>query len=394
MLIGIDASRALRPERTGTERYSQELIRHLLALPKAPEHDWRLYVDLPAGDPALQSLLPPSCIDADVSIIPDFVEFVHLARRRLWTHRSLARQVVQRPPDVLFIPAHVLPFVLPRRRLPASVVTVHDLGYRRFPEAHSPAQRLYLELSTRWSAWAASRLIAVSGATADDLAHCYGTPAAKIDVVYEAPSVPSSPSWLLTGERTTEALRRYRLQRPYALFLGTLQPRKNLERLIRAFAKVLPQKTFDHDLVLAGKAGWRHHSLHELSQALNLDDRIHFLGYVPEEERALLLQEARFFCFVSLFEGFGLPVLEAQLAGVPVMTSTNSSLPEVAGDAALLVDPTDVDAIAQAMLRLSQDEGLRQQLIAAGYENVKRFSWEKAARQTLAVLIKAAQGKI
>jgi glycosyltransferase involved in cell wall biosynthesis len=127
--------------------------------------------------------------------------------------------------------------------------------------------------------------------------------------------------------------------------------------------------------------------------ALDLPDRIHRLGYVAEDELPPLLYGARLFCFVSLYEGFGLPVLEAQAAGVPVMTANNSSLPEVAGDAAILVDPTDVDAIADAMLRLSSDEALRQRLIAAGHANVARFSWQKAARETLAVLLKAAQAK-
>ena len=132
----------------------------------------------------------------------------------------------------------------------------------------------------------------------------------------------------------------------------------------------------------------------EVVQAIDdlaLPERIHLLGYVPEPQLPALLQGARLFCFVSLYEGFGLPILEAQAAGVPVMTANNSSLPEVAGDAAILVDPTDVDAIADAMLRLSSDEPLRQQLIVAGRANVARFSWQKAARATLAVLIEAAQ---
>ena len=138
------------------------------------------------------------------------------------------------------------------------------------------------------------------------------------------------------------------------------------------------------------KPGWHSDALYAQAAELNLADRIHLPGYVPDDALPSLVQNARFFCFPSLYEGFGLPVLEAQAMGVPLVTANNSSLPEIAGDAALLVDPTDVDAIADAMLRLSQDEALRQRLIAAGYENVKRFSWEKAAAETLAVLEKAA----
>lgn len=371
MLIGIDASRALRAKRTGTERYALEIIRHLLALPEAGRHTWRLYVEQPAS---AELFGPPGQAR---------VEFCLLPAARLWTHRTLAREVMRRPPEVLFIPAHVLPLVLPAQRLPPSVVTIHDLGYHYFPDAHGRWQRLYLEWSTRWSARAATRLIAVSQATADDLTRFYATPPTKIDVVYEAvqtDEAQSSPATLFPG-----------LQRPYLLYVGTLQPRKNLARLIQAFAHFREQSKLDWDLVLVGSQGWGDEPLASLISSLCLLDRIHLLGYVPDTELSRLWRGAQFFCFPSLFEGFGLPVLEAHYYGVPVMTSHNSALPEIAGDAALLVDPTDVEAIAEAMLHLSQDEALRQRLIAAGYENVKRFSWAKAAQETLAVLEKAAR---
>ena len=145
------------------------------------------------------------------------------------------------------------------------------------------------------------------------------------------------------------------------------------------------------DLVLAGGAGWLSAEVISQLDAIGLDERIHRLGYVADEDLETLLRHALFFCYVSLYEGFGLPVLEAQARGVPVMTANNSSLPEVAGSAALLVDPLDAGAIADAMLRLSSDETLRQALIAAGHANVARFSWDKAARETLDVLLAAAQ---
>jgi glycosyltransferase involved in cell wall biosynthesis len=300
----------------------------------------------------------------------------------------LAREVQTHPPDVLFVPAHVLPFVIPVRRLPPSVVTVHDLGYRYFPEAHTRFQRVYLELSTRWNAWAARRIIAISQATAEDLRRYYATPAGKIRVIHEAVEPPTD-----APEASPERLARYGLRQPYALFVGTIQPRKNLGRLMEAYARLHRAGYVDWDLVLAGGKGWLSDKLFAQAHALGLGDHIHFPGYVPDEDLPALLRGARFFCFPSLFEGFGLPVLEAQQTGVPVMCANNSALPEIAGDAAILVDPLDVDAIAEAMLRLSQDEALRQELIARGFENVKRFSWEKAARETLAVLEEAAQKK-
>ncbi len=377
MLIGIDASRAGRARRTGTERYSLEIIRHLLALPAAAEHRWRLYSDaappaglftLPGGNQALYEL----CV---------------LPARRAWTHRALAGEVMRRPPDMLFVPAHVLPFVLPPRRLPPSVVTVHDLGHRRFPGAHTAAQRLYLELTARRHVRSATRLLCVSRATAADLATLYGAPAGKLAVVYEA-AAPCPPA---DAAHTRDVALRHRLTRPYALYIGTIQPRKNLARLIAAYARLYTQDDPGWDLVLAGGTGWGSEPLHEIARRLGVADRVRFLGYVPDEELDPLLRGARLFTFPSLYEGFGLPVLEAQSCGVPVMTANNSSLPEVAGDAALLVDPTDIDAIADAMLRLSRDEELRRQLIAAGHRNVQRFSWAKAAAETLAVLEEAAR---
>ncbi|OUC09309.1 hypothetical protein RY27_03615, partial [Litorilinea aerophila] len=159
---------------------------------------------------------------------------------------------------------------------------------------------------------------------------------------------------------------------------------------VEANARLWQQQPVPWDLVLAGGEGWLHRELQRLVERAGLAGHIHLTGYVPQAELPALLQGAYFFCFPSLFEGFGLPVLEAQSCGVPVMSANRSALPEIAGDAALYVDPMDVDAMAEAMLQLSQDEALRQRLIQAGYANVRRFSWEKAARETLAVLEEAA----
>lgn len=378
MLIGIDASRALRPHRTGTERYSLEIIRHMLRLEQAQHHTWRLYTDTPVHNKLF--------LDNETEQSP-VIEIRPLPARRMWTHRSLAGDVLHHRPDVLFIPAHVLPFVLPHRRLPPAVVSVHDLGHRRFPTAYSRAQWLYLELSTRWAVRAAVRLIAVSHATGRDLESLYHAPAAQIQVIHEAASPLAPP----TNGDTAIVQTMLGTARPYALYVGTLQPRKNLARLIEGYSRLHEGHQASFDLVLAGRAGRHSDDLRNRARQLGLDSQIHFTGYIPDEHLAPLLRAALMFCYPSLFEGFGLPILEAHDAGVPVLTANNSSLPEVAGDAALLVDPTDIDAIADAMLRLSQDDALRQRLITAGHENVKRFSWEKAAQETLAVLESAAK---
>ncbi|MFN3982799.1 MAG: glycosyltransferase, partial [Caldilinea sp.] len=238
MIIGIDASRAVRAQRTGTERYSLEIIRHLLAMPEASEHRWRLYLDAPDRDTRLTEHLPDA----------DHVEVCVLPARRLWTHRTLAHEVTRRRPDVLFVPAHVIPFVIPASRLPASVVTVHDLGYHAFPETHTWQQRLLIEGGTRWSVHVAQRVIAVSQATADDLTARYHAPAQRIRVIYEAPAQTT----IVTPDQMAAVRQRYGLKRPYALFIGTIQPRKNVARLLQAYDWLYRNTPVAWDLVFAG----------------------------------------------------------------------------------------------------------------------------------------------
>lgn len=375
MIIGIDASRALSPQSTGTERYSLEIIRHLLADPEARTHTWRLYVPHPV-DPGLF---------APVGAEPAPFDLCLLRQTRAWTHRRLGPEIRRRRLDVLFVPAHVLPLGV--RLFPPMVVTVHDLGYLHFPHAHPVLSRIYLRWSTNDAARRATRLIAVSEATRRDLiAHTCAHPD-RICVVHEAATpVPEvSPAQI----EATQA--RFGLARPYALFVGTLQPRKNIARLVEAYAMLLARGNAVFDLVLVGRTGWLNETLVANIERLAPAGRVHRLGYVAQEHLPALLRGARMFCYPSLYEGFGLPILEAHSAGVPVLTATNSSLPEVAGDAALLVDATNVEAIADAMLRLSRDDELRAQLVKAGYANIKRFSWQKAARETLAVLQAAAR---
>lgn len=376
MIIGVDASRALRLPRTGTERYALEIITALLHLPSAPRHTWRLYVDRDPTQPPAWARPP----------LPDYATWRILPARRLWTHYKLAAEVIRDRPDVLFVPSHVLPLRLPAQ-LPPMVVTVHDLGYLYEPQAHPWAQRLYLRVGTRWSVAAATRVIAVSHATAADVVTHAGGDPARVRVVHEAGARLARPT---TGQ--TEALRaRLGLPAAYALYVGTLQPRKNLARLVEAYGRLAATGQADFDLVLAGRAGPRAAALLDAVRRSPAVARIHLPGYVDDAELPALLAGACCFCYPSLHEGFGLPVLEAQQLGVPVMTANNSSLPEIAGDAAILVDALDVEAMANAMLQLSRDEALRDRLIAAGYANVQRFSWDKAAAETLAVLEEAAR---
>ncbi len=356
-VIGIDASRAVSPHPTGTETYSLRLIQALLSL--NPPWSIRLYFrQTPPG-----RLFPR----ADLRVIPF---------PRLWTHIRLSWEMARHPPDLLFVPAHVLPPVHPRR----SLVTVHDLGYRYFPRAHTRFQRVYLDLSTRWNARAAAHVLADSEATRADLVRIYGIPPAKVTVAY--PGYDESLAPVRDPAVLTAVRDRYGIPGEYFLYLGTLQPRKNLARLVQAFSR-LPTRAV---LVLAGQKGWLADDLFALIRRLGLERRVLCPGYVRPEDRAPLLSGALAFVFPSLYEGFGLPVLEAQACGCPVICSSTSSLPEVAGDAALQVHPEDVAALSDAMARLENDPDLRRELVERGFANLRRFSWERCARTVLQVM--------
>jgi glycosyltransferase involved in cell wall biosynthesis len=362
MLIGIDASRSVAQKRTGTENYSLNLIRHLLALQS--EHCYRLYFNH-----------PPACrlriTNYELRIMPF---------PRLWTHLRLSWEMARRPPDLLFVPAHVLPIVHPLR----SVVTVHDLGYLYYPEAHRFLDRLYLDLSTRYNARAATHLIADSSATERDLIERYGTEPDKITVVY--PGYDETTFQPVRDEEAIETAKaRYDIAGDYILFVGTLQPRKNLTRLIEAFSNT-QYLISNTQLVIAGRKGWLYEEIFQQVEDLGLKGKVVFTDYVPEGDLPALISGARLCVFPSLYEGFGLPVLEAMACGTPVVCSNVSSLPEVAGDAAILVDPLDVKELAAAMECVLGDEELQAGLIERGFEQVRKFSWERCARETLNVL--------
>jgi glycosyltransferase involved in cell wall biosynthesis len=284
-------------------------------------------------------------------------------------------------PDVLFVPAHVLPVIHPR----SSLVTVHDLGYLRFPDAHPWPQRTYLDLSTRWNARAAQHILADSRATKADLVTIYGTPPEKISVVY--PGIDSALAPEADIHRIGAVKARYGIEGEYFLFIGTLQPRKNLSRLIEAFGRLRPERPEDSPmLVLAGGRGWRSDELTAQVRRLDLEGRVLFPGYIPGGDKCALLSGALAFVFPSLYEGFGLPVLEAQACGCPVIASTTSSLPEVVGGAGILVDPTDTSAITAAMRRAATDSRLRGDMVRQGLVNVRRFTWTACARSVLAAI--------
>jgi glycosyltransferase involved in cell wall biosynthesis len=371
MLVGIDASRTTSVRRTGTENYSLHLTRELLAVGQS--HRFRLYFHQP----------PP------VGLFLGDVERRVIPFPRLWTHIRLSWEMVVDPPDLLFVPAHVLPLAHPRR----SVVTIHDLGYHYYPQAHTLSQNVYLRWSTRHNARAATRIVADSRATCRDLVRYYRTPREKIVVVY--PGLDETLEPVLDPAAIAAACARYRLIGPYLLYVGTLHPRKNLVRLVRAFASLVrssPGVPANLQLVLAGQRGWLYDDIFSEVRRLGLTERVTLTGYLPDDDLPALLSGALAFVFPSLYEGFGLPVLEAMACGAPVVCSNASSLPEVAGDAALLVEPLDVQAWAAALLRIVTEEGLRRELVARGFRQAQRFSWQRCAQEIMQVLEDVGRG--
>ncbi|HEX5416275.1 MAG TPA: glycosyltransferase family 1 protein [Chloroflexota bacterium] len=355
-LIGVDASRAIRPIQTGTERYSRALIQTLLARPG--ERRYRLYFDRP----------PQGCFgDA-----PNAEQRV-IRMPRGWTHLGLGTEIARRPPDLLFVPSHVLPVVC---RVP-SVATIHDVGYLWHREAYSPLAWLLLHLGTLRNT-RADRIIADSEATTRDLIANFRVDPARVRVAYLG-----GPTEQSIGDPTA-ARQVYKLPARYFLFVGTLQPRKNLRRLLQAFARIAPRYP-DVGLALAGQAGHGAPALVAEVARLGLSERVQLLGYVPPADLPSLFAAAVGFVFPSLYEGFGMPALEAMVWGTPVIASKASSLPEVVGDAGLLVDPYDVASLADALARLLEDPALRQELIAAGRSRAGLFTWDRCSEGVEAV---------
>jgi glycosyltransferase involved in cell wall biosynthesis len=276
--------------------------------------------------------------------------------------------------DVVHGPDFVLPPVLRARR----VVTIHDLAFITHPECAVPSLVRYLKTAVPRSVRAADRVIAVSQRTADDLMQHFGTPREKISVIH----LGISPGF--TPQRDPEAVARvrarYGLAQRSVLAVGTIEPRKNYERLIAAFAEASRVPGGPRMLVIAGRKGWLFEGTFAAVDRYHVADAVRFLDFVPDEDLLPLYQSAEMLAMPSIYEGFGIPAVEAMAAGIPVVTSTGGSLPEIVGDAALTVAPDDVGALAAAILRLLTDAELRASLVQRGLRRAARFTWQAAAQ--------------
>jgi glycosyltransferase involved in cell wall biosynthesis len=274
---------------------------------------------------------------------------------------------------------HATEHLLPPFRRIRTVLTVHDLIYVLFPEYHLPMNYHFLRLMMPRFARRADAIIAISECTRRDLVRLWQISEGKISVIHEG--IDPRFHHPADEEALARVRRRYGLPERYALYVGTIEPRKNLPTLFEAWARL----RYRLPLVIAGKKGWLFQETFSRVESLDLGGVVQFTGFVADEDLPALYAQADIFVFPSLYEGFGLPVLEAMACGTPVVTTTGGSLPEVAGDAALLVKPGDVDALTDAVDRLLHDPSLADDLRARGISRARQFSWERAARETLAV---------
>jgi glycosyltransferase involved in cell wall biosynthesis len=285
---------------------------------------------------------------------------------------------------------HSINAVLLAQRQGRRVVTVQDLTCLQFPQFHPWSRRVLFGLSIRRAARLADAIIVPSSATGRDLASRFPSAEGRIHVVPLAPSERFVP---IPPEQSVPVIRRYGLSHgTYLLFVGNVEPRKNLPALLDAYGRMRTATGLSPALVIAGGKGWKIHPVHRAAAASPFAADIRFLGHVPEADLPALVNGALAFVYPSLYEGFGLPPLEAMACGTPVVTSNRSSLPEVVGDAALLVDPDDRGQLADALARIASEEALRERLRERGMERARRYSWDETARLTVEVYERVSRG--
>lgn len=355
MKIGIDASRIENDNKTGTEHYAYEVITRLIY---STENEYVLYSRQP-----LNLELPPNSTNK-VLRFPLF-----------WTQIRLSLEMLFHAPDILFVPAHTVPLFHPKN----TVAVIHGVEYKYFPGAYSFTERWKNKLGTYFSIKWARILLTPSFSTKNDLISHYRVRKDKIRVVY--PGVKELGSVESTGETSTA-------QGPYLLYLGRVEFRKNILRIVRAFEKLKEEKKIIHRLVLAGKEGYGFERIKQYVDNSKVAKDCVMTGYVDALQKVSLLRGASVFVFPTLYEGFGFPVLEAMRWGVPVLTSRVGGTREIAGDAALLVNPRDIDEIANSLYTLITDENLRKELISKGHDNIKKFDWDKCAKEIQELLNK------
>ncbi len=371
MKIAIDASRAFLHERTGIEEYSYQIIKSMRK--SLGEYDVTLF--LRSGT--------KENIDFE---LPETWRIKELWAPKYWTYIRLSLALFVGRYDRFFVPGHIVPPIHPKR----TVVTVHGLEYEVAPEAFSKFEinrmRRGIQNSCKWAKY----IICVSNNTKKDLMELYEVPRKKIRVIYEGINSPV----IISNSKSAGILDSFNLvQGKYLFFVGRIETRKNIINILQAYEMLREHFHITEKLVLAGKEGYGWEEIEERINEHRYVDDIILTGFISDEEKWTLLKSASVFVFPTLYEGFGLPVLEAQQLGVPVVTSDSSSLIEIARDSALCVDPQKPSEIAKAINDLLTNEELMDDIIQKGIQNLKRFNWERAGELSAKVILAGVNKK-
>jgi glycosyltransferase involved in cell wall biosynthesis len=289
---------------------------------------------------------------------------------------------------------HALAFAGPKIIAIPWIATIYDLSFMRYPQSFNPLNRIYLTWAVRQAVRHANHLIAISESTRRDLIALFGAAPERVSVIYCGKDNAFAPA---TDRAALDAWRAARaVPEKMILFVGTIEPRKNVARVVRAFARAKRAARLPHRLVLIGARGWKYAEVDSVIAQEGIADDVVFAGYVPQNELPRWYQAAELFVYPSLYEGFGMPVLDALACGTPVVTSNAASLPEVTGDAAIQVTPEDQDALTDAIIRALTDRASREQMITRGLAQAANFSWARAGHETCAlyrtVLAESRQG--
>lgn len=365
LLIAIDYTAAAR-QRAGIGRYTRSLVRALARLDTTSPYT--LFIPRDAQYVDDLRAFPQNFRSATAPLNERYM--VALWQR---AHIPLPIELFTGASDIFYSPD----FVLPPTRARKKILTVHDLSFKRMPETAVPKLSWYLEGAVPRAVARADLILADSDATRQDLIELFHTPPDRVQTLYSGCDPMFHP---ITDKGELDRVRAaYHLEKPFLLNVGTVEPRKNLVRLIQAFSQ-LPHRQ-DLELLIAGGRGWMYDEIYAAPEKFGVKGQVRFLGFTPDADLPALYSLAEMVVYPSLYEGFGLPVLEAMACGAAVVTSNNSSLPEVAGDAALLIDPHDTQALTWAISRFLDDHQWRSIMQHKALARAKKFSWDKSARQ-------------
>lgn len=376
MRIGINA-RYLQKEYTGIENY---LLQLLLNLNKATgDNEYFLFF---GNDGLIPEALKSRNFKNIISKIPCNNQITKI----IWSHFYLPFLARRFKLDVFHEPL----FIAPLFKQCPTVITVYDLAFLRLPDCYTYRNKLYLKTLLSKSIKEADAVIAISESTKKDILDNFGS-SEKLHTVYGGVSLEFKR---IDDHTVLEKVKRiYKIEGDFVLTASLITPRKNMVRLIRAFRSLRERSNYNYKLVIAGGKGWGWEAVYKEAVDSGYENDIIFCGYVPDEHLIALYNLAKIFVYPSLYEGFGLPALEGMACGCPVITSRISSLPEVCADAALFVDPYDTEELSHSIEKLLKDQLLRQTLILKGYQQANKFSWQRAAGETLAIYERVASKK-